>query len=87
MLRTVYVYAHGSALAEVSYAGCALGQEPGDELGRMRRVTSMVPRDAPDRLLRLAMQFCGQSDPGDQLELGVDLMIRGLEAECPHQPE
>lgn len=87
VLRTVYVYAHGSALAEVSYAGCALGQEPGDELGRMRRVTSMVPRDAPDRLLRLAMQFCGQSDPGDQLELGVDLMIRGLEAECPHQPE
>jgi hypothetical protein len=30
-----------------------------DELARMRRVTQMVPRDAPDHLLHLAMQFRG----------------------------
>jgi hypothetical protein len=28
-------------------------------LSRMRRVTEMVPRDAPDHLLRLVMSFCG----------------------------
>ena len=89
VLRTVYVYAQGYALAEVSYSGCAPGQGPGgpdDELSRMRRVTEMVPRDAPDHLLRLAMQFCGRCDMDDQFELGVDLMIRGLETECPHSP-
>ena len=53
----------------------------------MRRVTQMVPRDAPDHLLRLAMEFCGHSDMDDQFELGVDLMIRGLETECPHPPQ
>ena len=52
----------------------------------MRRVTQMVPRDAPDRLVRLAMDFCGRCDMDEQFSLGVDLMIRGLEAECPYQP-
>jgi hypothetical protein len=51
------------------------------------RVTQMVPRDAPDHLLRLAMQFCGHCDMDDQFSLGVDLMIRGLETECPHSPQ
>lgn len=46
----------------------------------------MVPRDAPDHLVRLAMQFCGQCDMDDEFSLGVDLMIRGLEAECPNPP-
>ena len=50
----------------------------------MRRVTQMVPRYAPDRLLRLAMDFCGRCDMDDQFSLGVYLMICGLEAECPH---
>jgi TetR/AcrR family tetracycline transcriptional repressor len=87
VLRTVYVYAQGYALAEVNYAGRACAPGPGaqeDELARMRRVTQMVPRDTPDHLLRLAMQFCGYSDMDDQFNLGIDLMIRGLETECPH---
>jgi AcrR family transcriptional regulator len=90
VLRTVYVYAQGYALAEVSYTDLPCGRqanEPDDELARMRRVIQMVPRDAPDRLLRLAMDFCGGCDMDDQFSLGVDLMIRGLEAECPHQPQ
>jgi hypothetical protein len=33
------------------------------------------------------MQFCGHCDMDDQFSLGVDLMIRGLEAECPHPPQ
>jgi hypothetical protein len=89
VLRTVYVYAQGYALAEVSFTDSACGPRPGrpdDELARMRRVTQMVPRDAPDHLLRLAIQFCGHCDMDDQFDLGVDLMIRGLEIECPGQP-
>ncbi len=86
VLRTVYVYAQGYALAEVSFTDGSGAQWPGrpdDELTRMRRVTGMVPPDAPDHLLRLAMEFCGHCDMDDQFDLGVDLMIRGLEAECP----
>lgn len=82
VLRTVVVYAHGYALVEVCFSACAdCGPGPGDELSRMRRVTEMVPRDAPDHLLRLAMLFCGRCDMDDQFNLGVELMIRGLD--CP----
>jgi AcrR family transcriptional regulator len=82
VLRTVYVYAHGYALAEACYTACAdCGPWPGDELSQMRRVTEMVPRDAPDHLLRLAMLFCGRCNMDDQFNLGIDLMIRGLDRE------
>lgn len=82
VLRTVYVYANGYALAEACYTACAdCGPWPGDELSQMRRVTEMVPRDAPDHLLRLAMLFCGRCNMDDQFNLGIDLMIRGLDCE------
>jgi AcrR family transcriptional regulator len=82
VLRTVYVYAHGYALAEACFTACAsCGPWPGDELSQMRRVTEMVPRDAPDHLLRLAMLFCGRCNMDDQFNLGIDLMIRGLDRE------
>ncbi|MGH3302396.1 MAG: TetR/AcrR family transcriptional regulator C-terminal domain-containing protein [Streptosporangiaceae bacterium] len=80
VLRTVYMYAHGYALAEACFTACAeSGPWPADELSQMRRVTEMVPRDAPDHLLRLAMQFCGRCNLDDQFTLGIDLMIRGLD--------
>jgi AcrR family transcriptional regulator len=79
VLRTVYGYALGFALVEANLVCCGQGGPwPGDELSRMRRVTEMVPRDAPDHLLRLAMLFCGQCDMAEQFSLGVELMIRGL---------
>lgn len=82
VLRTVYGYALGFALVEANLvAGGQCGPWPDDELSRMRRVTEMVSRDAPDRLVRLAMLFCGQCDMAEQFELGVELMIRGLERE------
>jgi AcrR family transcriptional regulator len=85
VLRTVVVYAHGYALVEACFTACAgCGPWPGDELSQMRRVADMVPRDAPDHLLRLAMQFCGRCDMDDQFNLGIDLMIRGLD--CPGEP-
>jgi AcrR family transcriptional regulator len=80
VLRTVVMYAHGYALAEACFTACAeCGPWPADELSQMRRVTEMVPRDAPDHLLRLAMLFCGRCDMDDQFNLGIDLMIRGLD--------
>jgi hypothetical protein len=39
----------------------------------------MVPRDAPDHLVRLAMLFCGRCNMDEQFSLGIDLMIRGLD--------
>jgi AcrR family transcriptional regulator len=82
VLRTVFMYAHGYALAEACFTRCAdCGPWPGDELSQMRRVSDMVPRDAPDHLLRLAMLFCGGCDMDDQFNLGIDLMIGGLD--CP----
>lgn len=80
VLRTVVMYAHGYALVEACFTACAgCGPWPEDELSQMRRVTEMVPRDAPDHLLRLAMLFCGHCDMDDQFNLGVELMIRGLD--------
>ncbi len=82
VLRTVYMYAHGYALAEACFTRCAdCGPWPGDQLSQMRRVTEMVPRDAPDHLLRLAMLFCGRCDMDEQFTLGIDLIIRGLDRE------
>jgi AcrR family transcriptional regulator len=82
LLRTVFMYAHGYALAEACFTRCAeCGPWPRDELSQMRRVTDMVPRDAPDHLLRLAMLFCGRCDMDEQFTLGIDLMIRGIDCE------
>ena len=82
VLRTVVVYAHGYALVEACFTACAdCGPWPADELGQIRRVTEMVPRDAPDHLLRLATLFCGRCDMDEQFSLGIDLMIRGLDCE------
>ncbi|HLX49649.1 MAG TPA: TetR/AcrR family transcriptional regulator C-terminal domain-containing protein [Streptosporangiaceae bacterium] len=81
-LRTVVVYAQGYALTEVCYSSSS--REPGwpaDELSRIRRVSEMVPRDAPDHLLRIAMMFCGHCDLDEQFQTGLDLLIRGLESQ------
>ncbi|MGH3274577.1 MAG: hypothetical protein ACRDNZ_09715, partial [Streptosporangiaceae bacterium] len=56
MPRTLYGYALGFALVEANLAAAGQrGPWPDDELSRMRRVTEMVPREAPDHPLRLAM--------------------------------
>ncbi|MGH7734667.1 MAG: TetR/AcrR family transcriptional regulator C-terminal domain-containing protein [Gemmatimonadales bacterium] len=82
LLRTVFMYAHGYALAEACFTRRAeCGPWPGDELSQMRRVTDMVPRDAPDHLLRLALLFCVRCDMDEQFSLGIDLMIRRLDCE------
>lgn len=82
VLRTVYMYAHGYTLAETCFTvGADWGPWPADELSQMRRLTEMVPRDAPDHLLRLAMLFCGRCNMEEQFSLGIELMIRGLDGQ------
>jgi AcrR family transcriptional regulator len=84
VLRVVQVYAQGHGLAEVSWG--LYGPDPvipGDDVARMRWVADMVPRDAPDHLARVALQFCADCDMHRQFQVGLDLIIRGLEAECP----
>jgi hypothetical protein len=38
-----------------------------------------LARAAPDHLLRLAMLFCGRCDMDEQFNLGIELMIRGID--------
>jgi hypothetical protein len=79
ILRTLYAYALGFALIEVSWlAGDPAEMVEWDELRRMRHVTQLVPADAPDRLLRVAVLMCTECDMNVQFALGVELMLRGL---------
>lgn len=78
-LHAVYVYASGYALAEVSWWGGAVEHCGPDDLTVVRRVTDLVPRDVPDRLLRLAIDFCCGSGQADQFQSGLDLVVQGLE--------
>lgn len=86
VVRVIQVYAQGHALAEVSWR---VGQDyevPADDIARMRWVADMVPRDTPDHLVRVALRYCADCDPDHQFHAGLDLIIRGLEAECPGEP-
>ena len=71
LLRTITWYALGSALAEVSWGmggpNCAA------------IVSDLLRPGVPDELVGVAKVYCGQSDPDAEFELGLDLMLRGLE--------
>jgi hypothetical protein len=77
-LRAVHGYALGFSLAEASWWGDAVEHRRTDDLTMLRRVTGLVPRDAPDHLVRLAIDFCCDTDRTDQFEAGLELMIEGL---------
>jgi hypothetical protein len=80
-LRSVYAYGFGHSLAELSClpTGPADGADC-DDLARLRQVTALVPADVPDNLVRVALRVCGDCDMGAQFAIGLDLMIRGLDA-------
>ena len=75
LLRTITSYALGSALAEVSWGIGGPGCAP--------RVGDLLRPGVPDKLAGVAEVFCGQSDPDAQFELGLDLMLRGIENAQP----
>lgn len=84
IVRTLYAYALGFALIEVSWlvGDPADPADPagGDDVHLIRRITRMVPAEAPDRLLRTAMLMCVECDMSAQFDLGTELMLGGLEA-------
>lgn len=84
VLRVVQVYAEGHALSEVSWGRPGTDPAvPGDDIARMRWVADMVPRDAPDNLVRVALRYCADCDMNHQFQVGLDLIVNGLKTECP----
>jgi AcrR family transcriptional regulator len=81
LLRTVFSYGFGYGLAELSClpAGSVAAGEA-DELQCIRRLSLLIPDEVPDRLVRVALRVCGDCDMAAQFAIGVDLMIRGLDA-------
>lgn len=71
LLRTIWSYTFGSALAEITWdaadPSCAV------DVGQLLRPGT------PEELAAVAEVFCGQSNATAQFELGLDLMLRGLE--------
>lgn len=81
-LRVVLVYALGYSLTEIAWeaSGAAPACADEDDLTRLRRVTAMVPPEAPDDLVRLAMSFCGGYDADIDFDRGLELMLAGMAA-------
>ncbi len=71
-LRTIASYALGTSLNDVAW-GC------GPEGCQPTTVTELLRPDIPPDLAEVAEIFCGQSDPDAQFELGLDLMLRGID--------
>ena len=76
VLRTVTIYALGYALTELNWFRAAAPECA--PIGR-----DLVPADADEELLAIADVFCGSVDMAAQFELGLELMLRGLECSRP----
>jgi AcrR family transcriptional regulator len=79
LLRTVFPYGIGYALAELSLPPPP-PPGPDSQIALIRQVSGMLSPEAPDELVRTALLVCGDCDMTAQFRIGVDLMIRGLDA-------
>jgi AcrR family transcriptional regulator len=79
LLRTAFAYGFGYALAELSCLPAGPRPGEGDDLQRFRRMSTLIPNDVPDHLMRVALKVCGDCDMSVQFTIGIDLMIRGLD--------
>lgn len=79
LLRTVFPSGIGYALAELSLPPPP-PPGPDREIALIRQVSGMLSPQAPDELVRTALLVCGDCDMTAQFRIGVDLMIRGLDA-------
>lgn len=78
VVRALGGYALGVTLSEVSWAAAAdVTKET--ERQRIRRVGAALPADVPDNLLDVAMRICGDCDFSGPFEMGLELMLLGLE--------
>ena len=75
MIRTLIAYAAGYAMLELSCAPAA-GSTP---LEQIVSLTRALPRDAPPQLVEVA-RLMSDCDMDYQFELGLDLILVGLEA-------
>lgn len=71
ILRTINSYAMGSAFVELRWGIGADGCGPA--------VSDLLRPGIPSDLASVAENFCGKSDMDAQFELGLDLMLNGLE--------
>jgi len=79
LLRTVFPYGIGYALAELALpASPASG--PCSEIALIRQISSLLSGDASDELVRTALLLCGECDLPGQFQFGIELMIRGLDS-------
>lgn len=76
LLRTITSYALGSSLAEIQWGLRTSGCAPA--------VSDLLQPGTPGELAGVAEIFCGQAEPDQQFELGLDLMLRGIE--CAPDP-
>jgi hypothetical protein len=72
VLRTVTIYSLGYALTELNWFRAA-------EPECVPNGRDLVPAGADEELLRIADVFCGPVDMAARFELGLDLMLRGLD--------
>lgn len=79
LLRTVFPYGIGFALAELSLPPQP-PPGPDSEIALIRQVSGLLSPQASDELVRTALLVCGDCDMASQFRIGVDLMIRGLDA-------
>jgi TetR/AcrR family tetracycline transcriptional repressor len=79
-LRTIASYALGSALNDVAWSS-------GQEGCRPSTVDDLLRPDVPPELAEVAHVFCGQSNRDAQFDLGLNLMLRGLDTPEAHPQE
>lgn len=79
VLRTIFAYGIGYALAELSIPPQP-DHDVEDEVTRVRRVTNLLTPQASDDLVRTALLVCDGCDMVTQFDIGLDLMICGLDA-------
>lgn len=79
LLRVIFPYAIGYALAELSLP---TAPEPGPcgDIALVRKVVELLPSHCSDDLVRTALLLCGDCNLADQFYVGVDLMVQGLTA-------
>jgi len=78
LVRTVLTYGIGYGLAELSLPQPDTGDV--DQVASIRRMSALLSPEAPDDLIRTALLVCGDCDMTAQFDIGLDLMIRGLDA-------
>lgn len=75
-LRTITSYALGTAFNEVAWGFGQHGCRP-------NTVAELLRPDVPPELAEVAEVFCGQCNPDAQFEMGLCLMLRGIDTPPP----